>query len=120
MIKVAGSGCSIVIPNARIAFTVHAIVARQKSAKRAHPVGGGRGRNNHRAMRNALVARDRDFEIDSRRPFYAQLHRRDLNSLMFMPHRRIERVCCGNPVFTMPHRRDWDHSLYGTRKILSV
>lgn len=78
---------------------VHAIVAGKKSAERANAV-GKRG-NYHRAMRNALITWDSDFEIDSRCPLYSQLHRMNLIFLMFMPDVRIERMCCPNPVFTI-------------------
>jgi len=36
-------------------------------------------------MRNALIARHSDFEIDSRCPFYPQFHRINLNVLMSLP-----------------------------------
>ena len=51
-------------------------------------------------MRNALIARHSDFEIDSRRPFYPQFHKMNLNVLMFMPDVRIKRLCSVNPAFT--------------------
>src|SRR5258707_10133332 len=50
-------------------------------------------------MRNALIARHSDFEIDSRRPFYPQFHRMNLNVLLFMPDVRIKAVLV-NPAFT--------------------
>src|SRR5436190_21408590 len=98
---------------------VHTIAARRKSAKHAHTV--EKSGDDHRAMRYTLITRDSDFEIDSRRPLYAQFHTMNLNFLMFMPDVRIKRLCCANPVFTVPASAELrEHSLYGTRKILSV
>src|SRR5262245_25088392 len=97
---------------------VHAIFAREKSAQRAHAI--GQGRDDHRAMRDALVAWYGDFEIDSRRPLYAQIHRKNLNVMIFMPKVRIKRLYYANQAFTTPHERPRNSSLYGTRKILSV
>ena len=51
-------------------------------------------------MRNALIARHSNFEIDSRCPFYSQFHRMNPNVLMFMPDVRIKRLWCVNPAFT--------------------
>jgi hypothetical protein len=69
---------------------MHAIFARKKSAQRAHAV--GESGNDHRSMRNALIARHSDFEIDPRRPFYPQFHRINLNVLIFLPDVRIKAV----------------------------
>src|SRR5258708_4381297 len=76
---------------------MNAIFAWQKSAQRAHAI--GESGDDHRAMRNALIARHSDFEIDSSRPFYPQFHRMNLNVLLFMPDVRIKAVLV-NPAFT--------------------
>src|SRR3982750_3591249 len=41
-------------------------------------------------MRNALIARHSDFEIDPRRAFYPQFHRMNLNVLIFRPDGSIK------------------------------
>jgi hypothetical protein len=63
--------------SAHCIYRVHAIFAWQKSTQCAYAI--GESRDDHRPVRNALITRHSDFEIDSRRPFYPQIHRMNLN-----------------------------------------